>query len=165
MAWLRDVAAALERAPPGAIPASTAVLSMVAYLFGSFTVNEITAISNSLWGLGALAASFLAHIAIRRRLHELTPVAQELCYGIRLAGAAVFLHRLWWNFGIWLGENGQYWEITKDHRWFTVLLIAAIARGSQRAAAPYVRAMFKKRGAWAVEAAISVLAVFSAIPA
>lgn len=163
---LREYLAALERMPAGAVPAATAVIGMVLFLTGTYTNSEITAVSNSLWGLGALVAALMAHHAVKGRPDLLTPAALELCYGVRIAGFGVFLHRLWWNTGIWLRSEGEaYWHVTVENKWVTALMIAMIARGSQRAAAPYVRAMFKPWAALAIEFGISALAVISAIPA
>lgn len=155
----------LKKIPSGIVPALTALVGMALFLGGFYSNSEITAISNSLWGLGALVAALMAHHAISRK-GLLTDAALELCYGVRIAGLGVFIHRLWWNVGIWLRpEDAPYWDVTVEYKWVTALMIAMIARGSQRAAAPYVRAMFKPWAALMIEVVISLLAVLSAIPA
>lgn len=150
--------------PPGSIPSATMLITVAIYVFGGLDKHELTAVSNAIWGLGALGAALLAHRVLRARFDDLNHAARELCFGVRMAGGAVFLHRLWSNFGIWFrDEGGNYWSFTTDHRWVTAVLVAFIARGSQRAAAPYVRAYFASGAAMFAESVVAVLSVCAGV--
>lgn len=150
--------------PAGSVQAAVLIIATAIFVFGGMSTHQITAMSNSTWALDALLTALVVHVALRTQFDEMTEAAREVAYGLRMGGYCVFLHRLWWNFGIWLrGDDGKYWDVTTDHRWVTVLLIAGIARGGQRAAAPILRKVLRPPMARVAELSVAALSIASAL--
>ena len=93
------------------------------------TSEKITALGNALWSGSSLALAVFCLWVLSGRVRNLKPPATAILMATVITTTGAATHRIWWNTGIVLRDQGHYLPFIEDHKHWTLVPVLMIVVG------------------------------------